>query len=56
MLSSAERSLVSSFETHNVTGLMMVTSINPKLYWGGGANLPPRQFFATAQKRLELDC
>ena len=28
---------------------------NPNLY-GGGANLPPRQFFATAQKRLTLDC
>ena len=22
---------------------------------GGGANLPPRQFFATVQKRLALD-
>ena len=30
--------------------------INPNLYGGGGANLAPRQFFATAQKRLALDC
>ena len=27
---------------------------NPNLY--GGANLPPRQFFTTAQERLTLDC
>ena len=27
---------------------------NPSLY-GGGANLPPRQFFPTVQKRLALD-
>ena len=30
---------------------------NPSLYGGGGGgvNLPPRQFFATVQKRLALD-
>ena len=27
---------------------------NPSLY--GGGDLPPRQFFATVQKRLALDC
>ena len=30
-------------------------SFNPNLY-GGGGKFPPRQFFATAQKRFALDC
>ena len=33
----------------------MVTFFNPSLY-GGGKFAPPRQFFATVQKRLMLDC
>ena len=31
-----------------------ITSVNPSLY-GEGGTLPPRQFFATVQKRLALD-
>ena len=32
--------------------------VNPNLYGGGGGEqiCPPRQFFATAQKRLVLNC
>ena len=41
----------------HTTLVIFNSSLNPNLYGGGGkANLPPRQFFATAQKRLELDC
>ena len=38
------------FEKKYVIKLITLTLI----YMGRGANLPPRQFFATAQKRLAL--
>ena len=37
-------------------GLVMHVWFKLNLYWGGGANLPPGSFLATAQKRLALDC
>ena len=40
---------------HTVVSLF-VNVFNPILYGGGGANLSPKQFFATVQKRLVLDC